>query len=235
MVKYRTRMATGSFRRLERQIIACERCPRLRRYCDAVARTKVRRYSDQVYWGRPVAGFGDTTARLLVVGLAPGAHGANRTGRLFTGDGSGEWLYEALHRYGFANQPTSVSRDDGLTLTDCYVTAAIRCAPPDNRPAPSESDNCRPYLETELRLLDRLEVTIALGRIAHDAYIMASGRVKELPKRGRPAFAHGMEAKLPEGITLIDSYHPSRQNTNTGRLTRSMWHAIFRRARRILA
>lgn len=224
-------MATRSFRSLERQIIACERCPRLRRYCEKVARTKVKRFRDWVYWERPVPGFGDTKARLLVVGLAPGAHGANRTGRLFTGDASGDWLYEALHRYGFANQPTSMSRDDGLILTDCYVSAAIRCAPPDNRPAPPELDNCRPYLETELRLLDRLEVVIALGRIAHDSYLKAAGRVKDLPKRGRPAFAHATRTKLPDGITLIDSYHPSRQNTQTGRLTRKMWHAIFRRAR----
>jgi len=220
----------GSLGALERRVIACELCPRLRRYCEAMARTKVRRFRDWVYWERPVPGFGDPKARLLVVGLAPGAHGANRTGRLFTGDASGDWLYAALHRYGFANQPTSVSRDDGLTLTDCYVTAAIRCAPPDNRPAPPELDNCRPYLETELRLLDQVRVVVTLGRIAQEAYLRTAGSWS-----ARPRFAHGAVTELPGGITLIASYHPSRQNTNTGLLTRRMWHAVFRRARGILA
>jgi len=208
--------------------MACERCPRLRRWCREVARTKVRRFADQEYWGKPVPGFGDAGARLLIVGLAPGAHGSNRTGRMFTGDSSGDWLYEALHRFGFANQPTSISRGDGLVLKDCYITASARCAPPANRPSPRELADCRPWLEAELALLTRVQVVIALGRIAHDAYLAARPSVAEAPK---PRFAHGAMTRLIDGTTLLASYHPSRQNTNTGRLTRPMWHAIFRRAR----
>jgi uracil-DNA glycosylase family 4 len=212
-------------------IIACERCPRLREYCARVAREKKREFRDQEYWGRPVPGFGDATARLLVVGLAPAAHGGNRTGRIFTGDSSGNWLYEALHAHGFANQPTSVSRDDGLALIDCYIAAAARCAPPGNRPSPWELDACQPYLENELRLLKRLRVVLALGSIGHERFLRAAGWWTKLAARERPKFGHGKESKLPDGITLIASYHPSRQNTNTGKLTRAMWYAVFARAR----
>ena len=215
-------------------VVACERCPRLRRHCARVARENVRRFQGETYWGRPVPGFGDPAARLLVVGLAPAAHGGNRTGRVFTGDSSGDWLYAALHRHGFANQPASVSREDGLTLHDCYVTAAARCAPPGNQPTRRELDNCRGYLAAELRLLRRVRVVIALGRFRFEAWLRAALWWDRLPPAQRPRFAHGAEAVLPDGSVLIASYHPSRQNTNTGRLTRAMWHAVFRRARSLL-
>ncbi len=219
---------------VNRAIIACERCPRLRAYCVRVARDKKREFRDQKYWGQPVPGFGDPRARLLIVGLAPAAHGANRTGRMFTGDSSGNWLYEALHRFGFANQPRSIGRGDGLKLTDCYISAAARCAPPGNKPSRVELAHCRPYLVAELRLLNPLEVVVVLGRVAHDGWLRAAGWWASLPPRERPRFAHGAEARLPDGTVLISSYHPSRQNTNTRKLTRTMWHAVFRRAREAL-
>jgi uracil-DNA glycosylase family 4 len=213
-------------------IVACERCPRLRAHCEHVARVRKRQFRDQVYWGRPVPGFGDPRARLLVVGLAPAAHGGNRTGRVFTGDSSGDWLYEALHRFGFANQPESTGLDDGLALDRAYVTAAGRCAPPGNRPTPAELDACRPYLAAEVALLREVRVVVTLGAIGHDAWLRASGWHRRLAPRDRPRFAHGRETRLA-AVTLLASYHPSRQNTNTGRLTRAMWHAVFRRARRL--
>jgi uracil-DNA glycosylase len=216
-------------------IVACERCRRLRTYCRGIAERKKREFSDWTYWARPVPGFGDHRARLLVVGLAPAAHGGNRTGRVFTGDSSGDWLYEALHRYGFANQPRSSSREDGLRLHDCYVTAAARCAPPDNRPSTRELERCRPWLSQELELLSRIRVVIVLGRIACDAWLRASGWWERLPSRERPAFRHGEVSRLPDGTVFIASYHPSRQNTNTGRLTRDMWYAPFREARLALS
>jgi uracil-DNA glycosylase family 4 len=219
---------------LHEAIIACEQCPRLREHCGEVARVKVRRYRDQEYWGRPVPGFGDPRARLLILGLAPGAHGANRTGRMFTGDDSGAWLYGALHAYGFANQPDSLSREDGLTLTDAYVTAAGRCAPPDNKPLPAELDACRPFLHQELALLDQVTVVLALGRIAFDTYLKLLREQGYAP--GRPAFGHGALHRLPESQLplLLCSYHPSRQNTQTGRLTQEMWHGIFATARALI-
>ncbi len=217
-----------------RAVAACERCPRLIKWCREIARTKVRRFKDQEYWGKPVPGFGDPGARLLVVGLAPAAHGGNRTGRVFTGDSSGDWLYEALHRFGFANQATSVGRSDALRLVDCYVTAAARCAPPGNRPTPRELSNCRPWLESELALLPRVRVVIALGKIAHDAYLSAAAPKSASELAARPRFAHGARTRMPDGTVLIASYHPSRQNTNTGRLTRPMWHAVFARARALV-
>ena len=216
---------------LERRIVACERCVRLRTYCAQVAAGKRKAYRDETYWGRPVPGFGDTDARVLLVGLAPGAHGSNRTGRMFTGDASGDWLYEALHREGFANQPTSVSRDDGLELRDVWIGAAGRCAPPDNKPLPEELDACRDYLTAELRLLTRLRVVLALGRIGHEAFLRAGGWWERLAPRERPAFAHGAEAELPGGLVLMSTFHPSRQNTQTGKLTRTMWHRVFARVR----
>ncbi|HKY31384.1 MAG TPA: uracil-DNA glycosylase [Candidatus Polarisedimenticolia bacterium] len=219
---------------LEETIVGCTRCPRLVAYRRRVAREKRRAYRDQTYWGRPVPGFGDSRARLLVIGLAPAAHGGNRTGRVFTGDSSGDWLYEALHRYGFADRPVSVARGDGLRLTDCWVSAAARCAPPDNKPTHAELSSCRPYLEAEIRLLPRVRIIVALGRIAHGSWLRAAGWWERLPVAGRPPFAHAAEAVLPDGAVLIASYHPSRQNTNTGRLTRPMWHAIFARVREIL-
>ena len=219
---------------LARRIIRCERCPRLRAHCGRVARVKKREFADQTYWGKPVPGWGDPAARLLVVGLAPAAHGANRTGRMFTGDSSGDWLYEALHRFGFASRPTASSRNDGLRLHDCWITAAARCAPPGNRPLPVELARCRPYLEAELRLLSRMRVVLVLGRIAHDAFLRGAGWWERLAPRERPRFAHGAVTRLPDGRMLVASYHPSRQNTNTGKLTRAMWHRVFRRIRSLV-
>jgi uracil-DNA glycosylase family 4 len=219
---------------LASRICACELCPRLRSHCQDVARTRKREFAGEEYWGRPVAGFGDPTARLLIVGLAPAAHGGNRTGRVFTGDSSGDWLYEALHRYGWANQPLSRFRGDGLVLTDCYITAAARCAPPDNRPTREELDRCRPYLEAELDLLPAVKVVLTLGRIGWEGWLRAAGWWERLGPGARPGFGHGQESALPNGTILIASYHPSRQNTNTGRLTRSMWHAVFERIRTIV-
>lgn len=220
---------------LERAVVRCDRCERLRRHCETVVREKVRRFRNEPYWGKPVPGFGDPQARLLLVGLAPGAHGSNRTGRMFTGDASGDWLFEALHRYGFANQPHAANRDDGLVLIDCWITAAARCAPPGNRPTPVELTACRSWLEAELGLLQRVAVVVTLGRIGHEAWLKASGWAARLVANERPRFAHGRETTLPDGTVLISSYHPSRQNTNTGRLTLPMWHAVFARARQVVA
>ncbi len=223
----------GSLAAVEREVIGCALCPRLRSHCERVARDKKREFRDRDYWGKPVPGFGDPAARLLVVGLAPAAHGGNRTGRMFTGDSSGSWLYQALHRFGFASQPDSTGRGDGLRLRGCYVTAAARCAPPANKPTRLELERCRRYLAAELRLLGRVQVVVVLGRVAHEAWLRASGWWDRLPARHRPRFAHGAEARLPGGPVVVASYHPSRQNTNTGKLTRPMWHAIFRRARQL--
>jgi uracil-DNA glycosylase len=216
---------------LAEQISVCELCPRLRNHCRHIAETRKREFAGQEYWGRPVPGVGDPDARLLIVGLAPGAHGSNRTGRPFTGDASGVWLYEALHRFGWANQPLSHSRDDGLRLIDCYITAAARCAPPGNRPSREELDRCRPYLEAELELLSNVKIVLALGSIGFESWLKASGWWKRLGPRERPQFVHGRETVLPDGMVLVASYHPSRQNTNTGRLTRAMWHAVFAQIR----
>lgn len=227
-----------SLRRLSREVVACRRCPRLVAHRERVAREKRRAYLDWDYWGQPVPGFGDPAARLIVVGLAPGAHGANRTGRLFTGDSSGDTLFAALHAFGFASQVQSASRDDGLALSDCYITAAVRCAPPDNRPAPAEFACCRPYLVRELRLLRDARLYLALGRAAFDVLL------KALPEAGvgrpvggaAPRFGHGAEVPLEDGARcILASYHPSRQNTQTGRLTRAMFHGIFRQARERLS
>jgi uracil-DNA glycosylase family 4 len=208
-------------------VIACEDCPRLRAHCARVAREKKRAHRDDAYWGRPVPGFGDPRARLLVVGLAPAAHGANRTGRVFTGDGSGDFLMAALHTAGFASLPTARSADDGLRLTDAYILSAVRCAPPDNKPTPAEIARCRRHLAAEVAALPRVRVVVALGKIGHDAYLAHAGT-------RAPRFAHGGESRLPGGLVLLASYHPSRQNTNTGRLTAPMLAAVFRRARRLL-
>lgn len=217
-------------------IIDCDRCPRLRDYCQRVGREKRRAYRDDTYWARPVPGFGDPDARLLLVGLAPAAHGANRTGRVFTGDGeggSGDFLMAALHRAGFANMPTSRAPNDGLRLRDAFIAAAVRCAPPDNKPTPEEIGRCLPHLEAEIAALPRVHLVVALGKIAFDAYLrmLKQGGVVTRP---RPVFAHGSEALLPNGQILLGCYHPSRQNTNTGKLTPPMMRAVFRRARRLL-
>jgi uracil-DNA glycosylase family 4 len=217
---------------LQGRIITCRLCPRLVEWRETIARDKVRRFADQEYWGKPVPSVGDPRARLLVLGLAPAAHGGNRTGRIFTGDRSGDWLFRALHKAGFANQPASVDRNDGLHLRDCYVTAAVRCAPPRNKPLPQENANCRPYLLRELELLRRVRVIVALGRFAFDAAIASVG----LPENStaRPAFKHASESPLAGGITLIASFHPSQQNTFTGKLTEPMFDHVFTRARKII-
>ncbi len=219
---------------LRDRIIACRQCPRLVEWREKVAREKRASFQDQEYWGRPVPGFGDPQARLLVVGLAPAAHGANRTGRMFTGDRSGDWLYGALHRAGFANQPESVDRDDGLTLSDCFVTAALRCAPPRNKPKPEERKNCRPYLEEELDLLVRGRVLVALGKYAYDhVFRILKDRGRTVPSP-RPDFRHGLEVDVDHDLLLLASYHPSQQNTFTGTLTEEMFDRIWSRAREVL-
>ncbi len=218
---------------LNASIIACTRCPRLTAYRAEVARTKRRAYADQEYWGKPVPGFGDPQARLLLVGLAPGAHGANRTGRMFTGDRSGDFLYAALYRSGFASQPESVHRGDGLTLRDAYITAAARCAPPKNRPTAAELANCLPYLQAELQLLPEVRVILALGGIAFDYTLRALRNLGGTLPRPKPRFAHGTEVPLGDYV-LMGCYHPSQQNTFTGRLTPSMMDAILQRASSLL-
>jgi uracil-DNA glycosylase family 4 len=223
-------MSVTSFDELQEQIVSCRRCPRLVAWREQVAREKRAAYRGEEYWGRPVPAFGDPDARILVVGLAPGAHGANRTGRMFTGDRSGEWLYRSLHRAGLATQPRSSSRDDGLTLTGALVTAALRCAPPANRPTPEERDTCRPWLEAELELLPRIEVIVALGQLAWSQILRILGdRGLSLP-RPRPRFRHLAEAPLEGGPVVLGSYHPSQQNTFTGKLTEKMFDAVWSRA-----
>lgn len=228
-------MSFDSLERVNKQIVDCVRCPRLVAYREQVAREKRRAFRDQVYWGRPLPGFGDPAARLLIVGLAPAAHGGNRTGRVFTGDSSGDWLYAAMYRAGFANQPTSVHRDDGLTLYDAYIVAVIRCCPPDNKPLPSEIMNCQPYLDRELALLSHLRVVLALGRLAFDNSLAALARHgMEIPKP-RPAFGHNVAYRIgSSNLCLIGSYHPSQRNTQTGLLTRAMFDRVFARARQEL-
>lgn len=212
---------------LHDDVIACRRCPRLVAWRERMAREKRAAFRDWEYWGRPVPGFGDPGARMVVVGLAPAAHGGNRTGRVFTGDRSGDWVFRALHRVGFANQPTSEHRDDGLRLDDAYIAAAVRCAPPGNRPTTAERDACASHLWRELELLGDARVYVALGGFAHAALASRFGL------RPRPAFGHGVETELGDGRVLLASYHPSQQNTFTGRLTEGMFDAIFRRARQL--
>src|SRR5215813_4936487 len=213
---------------LNEEIVACRKCARLVKYREEVARMKRRAFRDWEYWGRPIPGFGDATAKLLILGLAPAAHGGNRTGRPFTGDRSADFLFEALHKAGFANQPTSVSRDDGLRLHDAYISAACRCAPPDNKPLPQEMLNCRPYLERELEILQPRAV-LALGKIGWDAYLKVLKRNRVIVSRAAYAFAHGAEARLPNGVHLFGVFHPSQQNTQTGRLTPPMYAKVLRR------
>jgi len=223
------------FESLTREVIACERCPRLREYSRRVAEIKRRAYLDWVYWGKPVPGFGDPQARTLVIGLAPAAHGGNRTGRVFTGDRSGDFLYRALYETGFASQPASVSRDDGMKLDAAYISAAVRCAPPGNKPNPQEFRNCRPYLEREIDLLKKLRVVVALGKIAFDTYLGILRDRGIIRSRAGFAFGHDREHLIaPDSPVLISSYHPSQQNTSTGKLTAEMLRAVFERARRLI-
>jgi uracil-DNA glycosylase family 4 len=220
---------------LQREIIQCEKCPRLTAYRAEVGRTKRRAYRDWDYWAKPVPGFGDPRARLLLIGLAPGAHGANRTGRMFTGDSSGDFLYPVLFAAGFASQPSSVSRDDGLKLMDAYICGAVRCAPPDNKPTVEEICTCRPYLERELALLEKVQVVVALGRLAFDVYLGILRDQGKIARRSAFVFAHDAEHRTGDGQPLlISSYHPSQQNTSTGKLTDPMFRAVFEHARRAL-
>ncbi|MEY2567536.1 MAG: uracil-DNA glycosylase [Actinomycetota bacterium] len=216
-----------SLARVTAEIVECRACPRLVAWREQVAVEKRASFAGEQYWGRPVPGFGDHRARLLVVGLAPAAHGGNRTGRVFTGDRSGDWLFAALHRAGYANQPTSVSMHDGLELTDAYVAAVVRCAPPANKPSIEERDTCLPYFERELRLLDRIRVVVVLGQFAYDNVARVLG------VRRRPRFGHGVEVPIGGGPTVICSFHPSQQNTFTGKLTVPMFDRVFQRAREI--
>jgi uracil-DNA glycosylase len=216
---------------LNAQIINCERCPRLRVYCAEIARVKRRAYLDKEYWGRPVPSFGDPMARVWIVGLAPGAHGSNRTGRPFTGDGSGDFLYPVLYDTGFASQPKAISRDDGMKLLSLWISSVVRCAPPGNKPTPGEQRNCAPWLDEEVALLRSLRVVVCLGKIAFDGFLGQQVRAGNIAARSKFQFRHGAEYALPGGVTLLASYHPSLQNTNTGKLTRVMFLDIFRRAR----
>lgn len=218
---------SDSLERLRRDITSCQQCPRLVQWCRQVAITKRASYADEQYWGRPVPGFGDPAASVLIVGLAPAAHGANRTGRMFTGDRSGDWLFRALHRAGLATSPVSSSRDDGTELVDAYLCSAVRCAPPDNRPLPEEAEHCRPFLARELALLGNARVLVCLGGFALDAVARHYGL------RPRPRFGHLVEVPLPDSLTALCSYHPSQQNTFTGRLTEPMLDAVFTRARQL--
>jgi len=216
---------------LHRDVTNCQLCPRLRAYGAQVAAAPARRFADWEYWGKPVPGFGDPQARFWIIGLAPAAHGGNRTGRIFTGDRSGDFLFAALHRVGLANQPTSVRRDDGLALRDCYISATVRCAPPANKPLPEEIANCSVYLDREWQLLGRKRVIMALGKIAWDAALQLARRQGIPIPKPRPAFGHGSEYRLLPELVLVGSYHVSQQNTFTGKLTPAMFDGVLRRCR----
>ncbi len=218
---------------LNNEVVNCTRCPRLVAYREQIGREKRRAYRDHEYWARPVPGFGDPKARVLVLGLAPGAHGSNRTGRPFTGDASGKFMYPILYKVGFASQPTAEHRDDGLKLIDCYITAAVRCAPPDNKPLPSELVNCSEYLDRELAILKQVRVVVALGKIGFDAYLSHLRRTGVLQRTSEYKFGHAAAYPMPSGVTLLASYHPSNQNTATGKLTAQMFEDVFREAKRI--
>ena len=217
---------------LNQEIVSCHLCPRLREHCERIAMVKRRAYREFDYWGKPVPGFGDPDARVLILGLAPGAHGSNRTGRMFTGDESGNWLYRVLHATGFASQPTSKTREDGMVLHDLFITASARCAPPGNKPTPQEIRNCRPFLERELGLFCNLKVVVALGKIAFDNYLDIQKARGIIKSRAAFEFGHNRAFQIGETV-LISSYHPSQQNTATGKLTEKMLRDVFRRARKL--
>jgi uracil-DNA glycosylase len=214
---------------LNDEVTACRRCKRLVTWREKVAREKKRAYMDVEYWGKPVPGFGDPNARVFILGLAPGAHGSNRTGRVFTGDSSGNFMYPVLHRTGFASQPRGTHRGDGMVLTDAYISAAARCAPPQNKPTPRELSNCAPFLDRELALLTNVRVIVALGRIGWEAYLNHLKRIGVIESKKAYQFGHGVEYAMPDGKILVGSYHPSNQNTNTGKLTEAMFTKLFER------
>jgi len=221
--------------KLHQSIIQCDLCPRLVTWRKQVAQEKVKRFAEEEYWGKPIPGFGDPRARLVIVGLAPAAHGANRTGRMFTGDRSGDWLFRSLHRFGFANQPNASHRHDGLTLRDCYITAALHCAPPQNKPTADEKANCFTFLEQELVQFSQIRVIVALGKIAFDTVLKCCKKMDWLKSQERPVFSHDAEYTLRNDVKLIASYHPSQQNTFTRKLTEPMFDAIFARAMKHIA
>jgi uracil-DNA glycosylase family 4 len=227
-------MERDSLERINEEVVVCRRCPRLVSWREEAAAKPPRRYQGERYWAKPLPGFGDHRASVLVLGLAPAAHGGNRTGRMFTGDRSGDWLYEALFRTGFANQAVSVDLKDGLKLTGCYISASVRCAPPGNKPERGEYDNCRPYLVREIAVLDRVRVVVALGKVAFDAYLKAFAQNGGMIPKPRPRFGHGVQHALNGGPILLASYHPSQQNTFTGKLTKPMLHGVFETAKRIV-
>jgi len=231
----RSSTSLPAIEKVNEDIIACTRCPRLIAHCRRIGREKRRAYQDWEYWAKPVPGFGDPHAQVLILGLAPGAHGSNRTGRPFTGDGSGHFLYRVLHKAGFASQPTATHRDDGLELRNAYITAAVRCAPPQNKPTPQEIARCAPFLDREFSALPEVKVVVALGKIAFDAYLNYLKRSKMLEKKTGMVFSHGAEYALPDGTKLLCAYHPSLQNTNTGKLTEKMLLDVFKRARKLSA
>jgi uracil-DNA glycosylase len=218
---------------LNRILIACTLCPRLVAFREEIGRVKRRAYADWEYWAKPVPGFGDVNARVLILGLAPGAHGSNRTGRPFTGDGSGYFMYPVLYETGFASQSMATSRDDGMKLTGAYITAAVRCAPPANKPTPEEIANCAHYLDSEIALLKNVTVVVALGKIGFDAYLNHLRRIGVIQSRAPYEFGHGVEYRMPNGIILLGTYHPSMQNTNTGKLTKQMFQKVFERAKKL--
>ncbi|MGH9617007.1 MAG: uracil-DNA glycosylase [Acidobacteriaceae bacterium] len=223
--------ASVAFEKLAVRIAGCELCPRLRTYCAEIALVRRRAYADQTYWGKPVPSFGDPNARVLALGLAPGAHGSNRTGRPFTGDGSGNFLYPVLHATGFASQPTAHSLDDGMRLKDLRITSVVRCAPPGNKPQPAEIRNCASFMDEEIAILKELRVIVCLGKIAFDGYVAHLLRSGKIPSRKGLVFSHGAEFQIPAGQHILATYHPSLQNTNTGLLTREMLETVFKRAR----
>ena len=218
---------------LNHEVVACTKCPRLVVYREKIGREKRRAFLNHDYWARPVPGFGDPKGRVLILGLAPGAHGSNRTGRPFTGDASGKFMYPILHKVGFASQPNADHRDDGLKLNDCYITAAVRCAPPDNKPLPNELANCSKYLDRELEILRNVKVVVALGKIAFDAYLAHAKRTGLLTSKVGLVFGHARQYAMPNGVALLASYHPSNQNTATGKLTPAMFEGVFRLAKKI--
>ena len=224
---------TPSLDRARQDIITCERCPRLRLYCETIGQVRRRAYLDQTYWARPVPGFGDPRARVLILGLAPGAHGANRTGRVFTGDGSGDFLYPVLHELGFANRPRAISADDGLRLRDAWIAAVVRCAPPGDKPTPEEIRACSGHLSAELQALSNMNVIVCLGKVAWDTFLAHLVQAGVIERRSTYAFAHRAEYLLPNGLHLLGSYHPSLRNTNTGKLNRGMFVSVFVRAREL--